>query len=164
MGAIVEVRNVVKRFRIPTVRRNTVREHVLDVFAPRTFETLTVLDSVSFDLEPGATIGIMGRNGGGKSTLLRILSGIYQPDSGRVTARAAITPILELGVGWNPALDALDNICLIGLVMGMSIAEVRRVWRIRWRSRPCARSSCSTRSSPSGTPASEPGASSAIAS
>jgi ABC-2 type transport system ATP-binding protein len=67
----------------------------------------------------------MGRNGCGKSTLLKIISGIYQPDRGEVTARAPITPILELGVGWNPDLDAVDNVSLLGVVMGMPLAEVR---------------------------------------
>jgi ABC-type polysaccharide/polyol phosphate transport system ATPase subunit len=123
--AVIEVKDVAKRFRIPSVRRNTVREHALDLFAPRAFETLDVLKGVSFDLQCGDTIGIMGRNGCGKSTLLRIISGIYQPDRGSVTALAPITPILELGIGWNPELDAVDNIALLGLVMGMSLADVR---------------------------------------
>jgi ABC-type polysaccharide/polyol phosphate transport system ATPase subunit len=122
---VVEVRDVAKQFRIPSVRRDTFREHALDFFRPRPFETLQVLESISFDLQCGDTIGIMGRNGCGKSTLLRILSGIYQPDRGTVLARAPITPILELGIGWNPELDAIDNICLLGLVMGMSLQEVR---------------------------------------
>src|SRR5918995_1230591 len=123
--AIIEACNLIKRFRIPTVRRDTLREHALDLFRPRHYETLTVLDGISFAVERGETIGIMGRNGCGKSTLLKILSGIYQPDSGEVTARAPITPILELGVGWNPELDAIDNVCLLGVVMGMSLAQVR---------------------------------------
>ena len=123
--AVIEVRDVAKQFRIPSVRRETVREHALDLFRPRTFETLQVLDSISFDLQCGETIGIMGRNGCGKSTLLRIIAGIYRPDKGSVTSLAPITPILELGIGWNPELDAIDNICLLGLVMGMSLPEVR---------------------------------------
>ena len=123
--AVIEVRDVAKQFRIPSVRRDTVREHALDLFRPRAFETLQVLDSVSFDLQCGDTIGIMGRNGCGKSTLLRIIAGIYRPDRGSVTSLAPITPILELGIGWNPELDAIDNICLLGLVMGMSLTEVR---------------------------------------
>jgi len=67
----------------------------------------------------------MGRNGSGKSTLLKILCGIYHPDSGTLQVRAPITPLLELGIGWNPDLDAIDNVLLMGTVMGMSLAEAR---------------------------------------
>ena len=123
--AIIEAHGISKRFRIPSVRRDTFREHVLDFFRSRPSETLTVVDSVSFEMQRGETIGIMGRNGCGKSTLLKIVSGIYQPDEGRLVARAPITPILELGVGWNPELDAIDNIYLLGSVMGMSLPEIR---------------------------------------
>ena len=71
----------------------------------------------------------MGRNGSGKSTLLKIVSGIYPADAGRVDVHAPITPILELGVGWNPDLDAIDNIELLGTVMGMTLKELRRATR-----------------------------------
>jgi ABC-type polysaccharide/polyol phosphate transport system ATPase subunit len=123
--AIIRVEGVSKAFRIPTVRRNTVREHVFGLLRPRQFQRLQVLDSVSFELRQGETLGIMGRNGSGKSTLLKIICGIYPPDKGRVVAQASITPILELGVGWNPELDAVDNVYLIGSVMGMSLQQIR---------------------------------------
>lgn len=123
---ILEARHVSKRFRIPSVRRSTLREHVLGLFRPSTTDELIVLDDVSFSVDAGETFGIMGRNGSGKSTLLKILSGIYAADAGSVIARGAVTPILELGVGWNPELDAIDNIMLIGSVMGLSLAELRR--------------------------------------
>lgn len=123
---LIEARDVSKRFRIPTVRRETIREHALDLFRPRPWETLRVLESVTFDLRPGEALGLMGRNGSGKSTLLKIISGIYPPDGGRVVTRAPVTPILELGVGWNPDLDAIDNIYLLGCVMGLSLGELRR--------------------------------------
>ena len=55
-----------------------------------------------------------------------VLCGIYAPDRGRVERRAAVTPILDLGVGWNPELDAVDNVFLIGSVMGLSLREIRR--------------------------------------
>jgi ABC-type polysaccharide/polyol phosphate transport system ATPase subunit len=80
---------------------------------------------VSFRLQQGETLGIMGRNGCGKSTLLKILCGIYMPDGGRVHVEAGITPILELGVGWNPELDAVDNVFLIGSVLGLSLRAIR---------------------------------------
>lgn len=126
MSAIIEVRGVSKAFQIPTERRDTLREHVLGLFEPRQFQELQVLDGISFDVQPGEALGIMGRNGCGKSTLLKILCGIFPPDAGDVRTHAPITPILELGVGWNPELDAVDNVCLIGSVMGLSLAELRR--------------------------------------
>jgi len=67
----------------------------------------------------------MGRDGCGKSTLLKIVSGVYPPDAGSVIVRAGLTPILELGVGWNPELNAIDNIALLGSVMGLSRAQLR---------------------------------------
>ncbi len=122
---VLQVLSVSKSFRIPSERRETVREHLLGAFRPRRFQRLDVLDEVSFDVQPGEALGIMGRNGCGKSTLLKILCGVYLPDRGRVETRAAITPVLELGVGWNAELDAIDNVMLIGTVMGMTLREIR---------------------------------------
>lgn len=120
---MIEVADVAKTFRIPSVRRNTLREHVFGAFRPRSFEPLRVLDSVSFKVEAGETVGLMGRNGSGKSTLLKVVCGIYRADRGTVRVRGALSPVLELGIGWNPELDAVDNILLAGTVMGLSLAE-----------------------------------------
>lgn len=122
---ILEAIGVSKTFQIPDVRRDTIREHVMDFFRPRKFHGFRAVDNVSLSVERGSSVGIMGRNGCGKSTLLRIISGIYQPDTGRVVGRAGITPILELGVGWNQELDAIDNIMLVGTVMGLRVRPLR---------------------------------------
>jgi ABC-type polysaccharide/polyol phosphate transport system ATPase subunit len=124
-ASVIEVRGVSKSFTIPSVRRDTVREHALDFFRRRTSERLRVLESVTFELRRGESLGLMGRNGSGKSTLLKIVSGIYPADAGAVQVHAPVTPILELGVGWNPDLDAVDNIELLGTVMGMTLKELR---------------------------------------
>jgi ABC-type polysaccharide/polyol phosphate transport system ATPase subunit len=123
-ASLIEVEGLSKTFYIPSVRRDTVREHVFGLLEPRRFEPLRVLDHVSFDLRRGETLGIMGRNGSGKSTLLRLLCGIYAPDSGQIRRHAGITPILELGVGWNVELDAVDNVYLMGTVLGLSLRDV----------------------------------------
>lgn len=122
---LIEVHHLSKSFSIPSVRRESVRDHVFHLFRRRQYERLRVLDDISFAVRRGETLGIMGRNGCGKSTLLKILCGIYHPDTGRAVVRAGLTPILELGVGWNPQLNAVDNAYLMGTVMGMSIREIR---------------------------------------
>ena len=124
MSTLLDVEAVSKAFLIPSVRRDTVREHVFGLLRPRRFEQLRVLDQVTFSLRRGETLGIMGRNGSGKSTLLRILCGIYTPDGGRVRRHTGITPILELGVGWNQELDAIDNVYLMGTVLGLTLRGI----------------------------------------
>jgi ABC-2 type transport system ATP-binding protein len=122
---LLDVRDVQKSFLIPSVRRDTVREHVFGALAPRRFERMPVLEGVSFSVREGETLGIMGRNGCGKSTLLKIIAGIYEADAGSVERHAGLTPILELGVGWNPELNAIDNVYLIGSVFGLSLRAIR---------------------------------------
>jgi len=122
---VIEVRDIFKSFRIPSVRRETVREHVLGFFPSPRVETLHVLRQVSLEVHHGETVGIMGRNGSGKSTLLKILCGIYEADAGSVIVRAPVIPILELGVGWNPELNAVDNVMILGTILGMTLSEAR---------------------------------------
>jgi ABC-type polysaccharide/polyol phosphate transport system ATPase subunit len=121
----IQVDDVSKAFLIPSVRRDTVREHFFGVLHRRQFQRLQVLNSIGFELRDGEALGILGRNGTGKSTLLKIICGIYLPDTGRVNVKGGITPILELGLGWNGELDAVDNVFLIGSIMGMSLRELR---------------------------------------
>ena len=115
---LIEATGLTKTFLVPDRPRATVREHVVEAFRPRAFRALHVLNGVDFELKRGESLGVMGRNGSGKSTLLKVLTGIYRPDGGHVVRRAQITPILELGIGWNPELDAVDNVYIVGAVIG----------------------------------------------
>ncbi len=124
-GAAIVVDAVSKAFPLPEARVRTVREAVLHPWRSPAASRLQVLDAISFAVGRGETLGIMGRNGSGKSTLLKLLAGIYRPDSGRIAVAGSVTPILELGVGWSQDLDAVDNVLLLGTLMGLPLAEAR---------------------------------------
>jgi teichoic acid transport system ATP-binding protein len=80
---------------------------------------------ISFEVPRGTVMGIAGHNGSGKSTLLRALAGVLHPTSGSVELFGRVTPVLSLGVGFNPMLSGRDNIVLGGLSAGMTVEETR---------------------------------------
>ena len=84
------------------------------------------LDNVSLDVEQGDTLGIIGRNGAGKSTFLKILSRITMPTVGTVRMRGRLATLLEVGTGFHPELTGRENVYLNGAILGMTHEEVRR--------------------------------------
>ncbi len=84
-----------------------------------------VLKSVTMDIYPGETLGILGRNGVGKSTLLRVISGILHPDTGKVINHGVSVSLLALQAGFDPNLSGRDNSILSGMMQGYSRREVR---------------------------------------
>jgi len=122
---LVEVEHLAKSFRLPAGGERTIRQSALGLLRSIPDEELLVLRDVSFSVRKGEAVGVMGRNGSGKSTLLRAVCGIYRPDQGRVVVRTGLTPVLELGIGWSPELDAVDNVLLLGTVMGLPLREVK---------------------------------------
>lgn len=89
-------------------------------------EDHVVLEDVSFAVEQGCTLGVIGRNGVGKSTLLRIAAGILQPAAGEAVVRGRIAPIIELGVGFEQELTGRENIVFNGALLGRSREEMTR--------------------------------------
>ncbi len=113
-------RNISKKFRIPSERRNTLFEEVVAfVKGKRRYEEFWALKNVSFEVKEGEVFGITGPNGSGKTTLLAIIAGIIYSDGGEIIVNGRITPILALGVGFNPELTARENVYLYGALMGM---------------------------------------------
>ena len=86
------------------------------------------LRDVSLTVGKGETLGVVGPNGSGKSTLLEIISGILRPTSGRVSTDGRIAALLELGAGFNPEFTGRENVFLNGEIMGLSRAQVERVF------------------------------------
>ncbi|MFZ4071907.1 MAG: ABC transporter ATP-binding protein [Caulobacterales bacterium] len=86
---------------------------------------IAALCDISFELKPGDRLGLVGRNGSGKSTILRLLAGLAHPTSGRVTTRGRIVPLIEKGLGINPELSGHENIELPLRLLGATNKEVR---------------------------------------
>jgi ABC-type polysaccharide/polyol phosphate transport system ATPase subunit len=91
-------------------------------------KTLWAVQDVSFDVMPGESLGIVGRNGSGKSTILKLASGIIRPSSGQVLIRGRLSALLELGAGFHPDLTGRENIFLNGSILGMSKADVAQYY------------------------------------
>jgi homopolymeric O-antigen transport system ATP-binding protein len=83
------------------------------------------LNNISFEVHPGEAVGIIGRNGAGKSTTLGLIAGVLRPTLGTVTVRGRISPLLELGAGFNMELTGRENIMLSGILMGLSRRQVQ---------------------------------------
>lgn len=85
------------------------------------------LNGVSFDVKRGEVLGMLGRNGSGKSTMLRVIAGIYAPDAGRVQVDGRISSLLELGAGFRDELNGYENVRLSGAIMGFDKDEVEEL-------------------------------------
>src|SRR5947207_12252668 len=120
MAAAIEVNSVSKSFKIPHEQRVFFKEYFLHPFRRTTYEPNPALREVTFTIEAGEFFGVFGPNGSGKSTLLRILAGIYVPDAGVVRVNGLLSPFIELGVGFNPELNARDNIRINGTLAGLT--------------------------------------------
>jgi ABC-type polysaccharide/polyol phosphate transport system ATPase subunit len=119
----VSAHGVWKTFRIPHDRPYTLKQRVLHPRRSRAATELHALHDVTFEVESGAFFGIIGRNGSGKSTMLKCLAGIYQPDLGSITVSSRLSPFIELGVGFNAELTARDNVVVNAALLGMSKAD-----------------------------------------
>ena len=128
---MVEVRDLSKTFQIPLQRVDSIKERVLHPFASSASRHLTALRGVSFDVHKGEFFGIVGRNGTGKSTLLKILASIYAADAGTIRMAGRVAPFIELGVGFNVDLTARENVILNGVMMGLSARAGRGAGRRR---------------------------------
>jgi ABC-type polysaccharide/polyol phosphate transport system ATPase subunit len=121
---LVTVQNVCKLY--PLYRRPADRLRELLPGAGALHQDFWALRDITFHVEKGETLGLVGPNGCGKSTLLQIVSGILQPTTGRVVTRGRIAALLELGAGFNPEFSGRENVFLNGEIMGLSRAEIER--------------------------------------
>ena len=118
---MIEVKDVVVKFKMNNDRILSLKEFITTAIRGKLkYNEFTALDGISFDVKRGETFGLIGRNGAGKSTILKIISGIMKPTSGSIRVNGAIVPMLELGSGFDFDLTGRENIFLNGAVLGYS--------------------------------------------
>lgn len=117
----VELRDIEMHFNMNREKLDSLKEYFVKLMKRQLmFEDFTALDRVSFDVKKGDVFGIVGLNGSGKSTTLKIISGILTPTKGTVRTCGSIAPLIELGAGFDMDLTARENIYLNGSVLGYS--------------------------------------------
>lgn len=89
-------------------------------------ETFQALSDVSFDVPAGQTLGVIGRNGSGKSTALKLVAGITKPTTGTVVVKGRVSALIELGAGFHPEISGRENVFINGVMLGMSKREIQR--------------------------------------
>jgi lipopolysaccharide transport system ATP-binding protein len=126
---ILEIKDISKKFRISHEHQRylSLRDSIIDFFSGKrksSREDFWALKDVSFNVFPGDSIAIIGKNGAGKSTFLKILSKITPPTSGKIKSRGRIASLLEVGTGFHPELTGRENIYLNGSILGMKRMEI----------------------------------------
>lgn len=121
----IEVNNLTKVYKLYASPKDRLKEALS--FNKRKFHhEFYALNGVSFNVEKGQTVGIIGQNGSGKSTLLQIICGVLQPTCGGVGVKGRVAALLELGAGFNPEFTGRDNVYMNGALMGFSQDEMKR--------------------------------------
>lgn len=122
---VLSVEHVSKSFKLPTEQATGLKQACINWFKGiKGYKEQRVLKDISFEVHQGEFFGIVGRNGGGKSTLLKLISQIYCPDNGSIQVHGKLVPFIELGVGFNPELTGRENVYLNGALLGFTRAEV----------------------------------------
>ena len=126
----IELSHVTKIYRryggrhFATLKSALLQRSILRDLQPQ--ETFQALNDVSFTAAPGSTIGVIGRNGSGKSTALKLVAGITKPTSGTVTVRGRISALIELGAGFHPEISGRENVFINGIMLGLSKREIQK--------------------------------------
>lgn len=122
-GLAIQVKNLSKKYNLYDFERDRIKE-ALHPFKKQYHRDFWALSNVSFDVQKGTTIGILGKNGSGKSSLLQVLASIIQPTQGQVFIDGSVSALLELGAGFDPDFTGRRNAIFVGMLFGLSENEM----------------------------------------
>lgn len=122
---MIKIENVSMKFNLEIEKDFSMKQAFVDLFTKKKKKNkknddFWALKNVSFTVDKGEVVGLIGSNGAGKSTLLKVVSGVMKPTSGKVTVQGVISPMIELGAGFDGNLTARENIYLNGAILGYS--------------------------------------------
>lgn len=120
---MIKVENVSMKFNLGIEKDNSLKQtfiRLLSFKKKKKKDYFYALKDISFEIKKGEVVGIVGSNGAGKSTLLKVVSGVYKPTNGKVEVEGKISPMIELGAGFDGELTARENIYLNGAILGYS--------------------------------------------
>jgi len=124
---MIEVDHVSMRFNLAKEKTDTIKQYLIKLAKRQLFyDEFWALKDVSFAVEEGDSIGLIGRNGSGKSTMLKIIAGVMAATKGSVRVRGNIAPLIELGAGFDHELTARENIYMNGAIMGFDRAFMNK--------------------------------------
>ena len=122
---IISVDHVSMRFRLASEKVDSLKEYFIKTLKSQiSTNEFWALNDVSFQIQKGDALGLIGLNGSGKSTMLKIIAGVLKPTKGSVAVRGEVAPLIELGAGFDYDLTASENIFLNGALMGRSHEEM----------------------------------------
>lgn len=117
--AIIDVNNISMRFNLAEEKTDSIKEYFVKLVSGKLhFNEFYALKDVSFQVRPGEAVALIGKNGSGKSTMLKILAGVLYPSAGSVRVNGTIAPLIELGAGFDLELTAMENIYMNGAILG----------------------------------------------
>lgn len=119
---MIRIKNVSMKFNMDIEKDFSIKQAFINIFTgkKKKNEYFWALKNVSFNVEKGDVVGLIGSNGAGKSTLLKVVSGVMKPTSGKIEVDGVISPMIELGAGFDQNLTARENIYLNGAILGYS--------------------------------------------
>ena len=119
LDAIIDVNKVFMRFNLAEEKTDSIKEYFVKLVSGKLhFHEFYALKNVSFQVRPGEAVALIGKNGSGKSTMLKILAGVLYPSAGTVKVNGTIAPLIELGAGFDLELTAEENIYMNGAILG----------------------------------------------